>query len=142
MEQHGYLAQWLEWLASDQQVPGSNLGMPFMFRPCSKRVSWCQTVVRQVSLTLLMNLMLRRYSQSLREVHVAQILCRHLSTALAQQTVSSPRRVPSGAVSSIRCHAQASKVTALQLAAYRDLVLARTAQKSRAGDLCQVMWCA
>ena len=26
---HGYIAQWLEWLTADQQVPGSNPGVPF-----------------------------------------------------------------------------------------------------------------
>ena len=28
---HGYIAQWLERLTADQQVPGSNLGVPFYF---------------------------------------------------------------------------------------------------------------
>ena len=33
--QHGYIAQWLEGLAADQQVPGSNPGMPFYHAyPC------------------------------------------------------------------------------------------------------------
>ena len=27
--QHGYIAQWLERLTADQQVPGSNPGVPF-----------------------------------------------------------------------------------------------------------------
>ena len=26
---HGYIAQWLERLTADQQVPGSNPGVPF-----------------------------------------------------------------------------------------------------------------
>jgi hypothetical protein len=29
-EQAGYIAQWLERLTADQQVPGSNPGVPFM----------------------------------------------------------------------------------------------------------------
>ena len=28
---HGYIAQWLERLTADQQVPGSNPGVPFRF---------------------------------------------------------------------------------------------------------------
>ena len=28
--QHGYIAQWFERLTADQQVPGSNPGMPFI----------------------------------------------------------------------------------------------------------------
>ena len=28
---HGYIAQWLERLTADQQVPGSNPGVPFVF---------------------------------------------------------------------------------------------------------------
>ena len=27
--EHGYIAQWLERLTADQQVPGSNQGVPF-----------------------------------------------------------------------------------------------------------------
>ena len=27
---HGYIAQWLERLTADQQVPGSNPGVPFL----------------------------------------------------------------------------------------------------------------
>ena len=28
---HGYIAQWLERLTADQQVPGSNPGVPYYF---------------------------------------------------------------------------------------------------------------
>ena len=38
---HGYIAQWLERLTADQQVPGSNPGVPFYFcqavKGCSRR---------------------------------------------------------------------------------------------------------
>ena len=30
---HGYIAQWLERLTADQQVPGSNPGVPFFEGP-------------------------------------------------------------------------------------------------------------
>ena len=30
---HGYIAQWLERLTADQQVPGSNPGVPFAANP-------------------------------------------------------------------------------------------------------------
>ena len=40
--QHGYIAQWLEWLTADQQVPGSNSGMPFYHAcPCGARPTVC-----------------------------------------------------------------------------------------------------
>ena len=32
--QHGYIAQWLERLTADQQVPGSNPGVPSFFSAC------------------------------------------------------------------------------------------------------------
>ena len=34
---HGYIAQWLERLTADQQVPGSNPGVPFFDEaPCTR----------------------------------------------------------------------------------------------------------
>ena len=37
-ESNGYIAQWLERLTADQQVPGSNLGVPLMLQGDSRRV--------------------------------------------------------------------------------------------------------
>ena len=42
---HGYIAQWSERLTADQQVPNSNLGVPFMSHPTRGLRSWTHCVV-------------------------------------------------------------------------------------------------
>ena len=40
LRSHGYIAQWLERLTADQQVPGSNLGVPFCVYFQSTPIDW------------------------------------------------------------------------------------------------------
>ena len=37
---HGYIAQWLKRLTADQQVPSSNLGVPFAIILLNKQKCW------------------------------------------------------------------------------------------------------
>jgi hypothetical protein len=80
MQPFGYIAQWLERLTADQQVPGSNPGVPFLptkkrnFHACPNR-AYKRKVLPQ-------------------GIHMQLRSCKHVRNVLAREEESNPCMSP------------------------------------------------